>query len=238
LIIVLGRPGAGKSVLLLNFGYNAFRNRYNIIYVTIEMPFEQQKGRLYSLITGTDYRSIKTAENLSDETIDMIEKRLKEEKEKHSNYFWFIDAPQNCDVSFLESRILSFESVSRQKADLVIVDPIYLMKPSMKTEDHVGVVSWDLKLLARKMNFPILCASQFNREAHKRHQHGKQADTADAAFSDKLGNNCDIMMGITGDKDETRLQFAKARDSLAETVFLEKQLNCMRFIEKQVKKID
>ena len=93
-----------------------------------------------------------------------------------------------------------------KKADLLIIDPIYLMTPSdRKTDDPVGVISWDLKLLARGRDIPVIAASQFNRESHKRHLQGKDVDSVDAAFTDKLGHNTDIMIGITGDKETASL---------------------------------
>ena len=115
--------------------------------------------------------------------------------------------------------------------DLLIVDPIYLMKPiDSKTDDPVGTISWDLKILARKMDFPVLAASQFNREGGRRHQHGKQVDTMDAAFTDKLANNCDNMIGILGDDEFARLSFPKTRDSNITDLFLTKRFDRMKFI--------
>jgi len=228
-IVVLGRPGMGKSILLLNFGYNAYKLKYNVVYVTIEMPIGQQRDRFTSLITKVTYNKIKQPRLLSDEEITEIEKKLNKTKSEHKNFYWLIDAPAQCTAQFIDSRIIAFENVTGQKVDLLIVDPLYLMKPSEKTDDPVGTISWDLKLLARSRNFPILGASQFNRESHKRHTHGKEADTMDAAFSDKLGHNSDVMMGITGDKETACLSFPKSRDSQISKLFFIKKFDVMRF---------
>lgn len=228
--LVLGRPGAGKSILLLNFGYNAYKINYNVVYVTIEMPLTQQRNRFTSLVSRVSYNKIKLPHLLSDEEIDLIEKKLRKVKEEHKNYFWLIDAPQNCNSQFVESRMVAFENITGQKVDLLIVDPIYLMTPSdRKNDDPVGTISWDLKLLARGKDIPVIAASQFNRESHKRHQHGKDVDTIDAAFSDKLGHNTDNMIGITGDKETACLYFPKSRDSQITKMFFIKKFDVMRF---------
>jgi replicative DNA helicase len=228
--LVLGRPEQGKSVLLLNFGYNAYILNYNVIYVTIEMPYEQQKNRFYSLATRTSYNKIKMPHLMSDEEIVFVENKYRKLKEEHKNYFFFIDAPAQCTTQFVGSRISAFESTNGQKADLLIIDPVYLMTPSdTKAEDKVGVVSWDIKLLARSKNIPVLGASQFNRESHKRHTTGKEVDSIDAAFTDKLGYNVDMMIGIVGDKETAQLNFPKSRDSRISKLNFIKNFDIMKF---------
>jgi replicative DNA helicase len=230
--IILGRPGVGKSILLLNFGFNAYSlERKNIMYITIEMPFEQQKARFQSLLTQVNYSQVKMPEYMPEALVEKFKEKLRKAKEKYkNNSFFLVDAPSNCNVPFLESSIISYENITSRKIDLLIVDPLYLMKPSEKTDDPAGTVSWELKLLARKMNIPVLAASQFNRESHKRHIHGKGSDTMDAAFSDKISNNADIMIGITGDKERANLEFPKSRDSLITRAYFKKDFSTMRFI--------
>lgn len=229
--LVLGRPGMGKSILLLNFGYNAYKLNYNVIYVTIEMPLAQQRNRFSSLVTQITYSKIKLPHLMSDEEVEFLERKLKQLKEKRKNYYWLIDAPQHCSSQFIESRIIAWENITGKKVDLLFIDPIYLMTPSdRKSDDPVGTISWDLKILARGRNIPIVGASQFNRESHKRHLHGKEVDTMDAAFTDKLGHNTDNMIGITGDKETACLYFPKTRDSQLTKLFFIKQFDVMRFV--------
>jgi replicative DNA helicase len=229
-ILVLGRPEQGKSILLLNFAYNAYLLNYNIVYVTIEMPLSQQRNRFLSLSTKTAYQKIKLPHLMSDEEIVVIENKMKKMKSEHKNYLWFIDAPQNCNTQFIDSRITALENVTGKKIDLLILDPIYLMAPSnTKVEDTVGTISWDVKLLARARNIPAIAASQFNRESHKRHLGGKEVDSMDAAFTDKLGYNTDMMIGVTGDKESACLYFPKARDSQLTKMYFIKNFDIMKF---------
>lgn len=240
LILVLGRPGMGKSTLLLNFGYNAYnayketgkREMFNVLYVTIEMPLEQQRMRFHSKLTRLDYEKIKMSEYLDDEEITYFENKIRKEKKKHDNYFWFIDAPQNCNSVFIESRITAFQNTTGKKIDVVMVDPIYQMQPMEKTDDPVGAISWDLKLLARKLNVPVLAASQLNRASQKKGKEkssSKRLDTVDASFSDKLGNNADVIMGIVTEEARSKLEFPKSRDSKINEVYMIRDFNIMEF---------
>ena len=231
LTIVLGRPSQGKSILLLNFGYHAYNSNYNVIYVTLEMPLSQQKARFHSRLTNIDYHKLKIPRLLAEEELEYLKDKLEEEKQNHSNFYWFIDAPPNCSVAFVESRVLAFENLTGKKCNLLIVDPLYLMKPltDPKDGDLVGQVAIDLKYISRKFNIPVIVASQINRSGGTKHQKGKAADTADAAFTDKIGQNADNMIFITGDRQRGQLEFPKTRDSSISKIFIIKKFDVMRF---------
>lgn len=229
LITVIGRTGQGKSIVLLNFGYSAWLSGANVMYISIEMPYEQQKLRLYSRMTGSDYFKIKSAEFLSNEEMIFIEDSIKKTASEHENVFRIVDAPSNCNAKFIENRIINFEKRTKKHIDLLIIDPIYLMRAMIPEEDNVGAVSWDVKTLARKLNIPIIVANQINREGHKRHLAGKDMDAMDSASSDRLGQNTDIMLGIISDEQQwLKMSIIKYRDGKGPTVFLKRRFDIMK----------
>jgi replicative DNA helicase len=230
-IIVLGRPGQGKSILLLGFGAHAYDCGYNVIYITLEMPLAQQKLRYYSRVTNIAYKKLKMPQYMAADEVVELERRMLEEKTKHKNYLWFVDAPPNSHIAFVESRVVAFENLTGKKCDLLIIDPLYFLRPTIepKDGDHVGQVSVDIKYLARKFKFPAIAASQTNRAGGSRHKKGKDADTADAAFSDKIGQNADNMIFITGEKHRAKLEFAKTRDSQIGSLYFTKEFDVMKF---------
>lgn len=228
LITVMGRTGQGKSIVLLNFGYSAWEAGFNVLYVTIEMPIMQQKRRLYSKMTGVPYFKMKNADLLTDEELLYIEQKVKEERSKRENVFMILDAPSMCKANFIESRINSFEKSSGKKIHLILVDPIYLMKPNVDDDDPVGAISWDLKLMGRKLNVPVINANQINREGHKRHLQGKDMDAMDSASSDRLGQNSDVMLGIISDEQQwLKMTIVKYRDGRGPTLFLKRKFDVM-----------
>ena len=231
LITVMGRTGQGKSIVLLNFGYSAWLSGYNVLYVTIEMPILQQKRRLYSRMTGINYFKLKNADLLTDEELMFISDKIKQIKSERENVFLILDAPSMCNANFIEQRVHNFEKSTGKKIDLIIVDPIYLMKPNVKAvdDDIVGAVSWDLKLMGRKLDVPVINANQINREGHKRHLQGKDMDAMDSASSDRLGQNSDIMLGIFSDEQQwLKLSIVKYRDGRGPTLFLKRRFDVMK----------
>lgn len=228
LIIVVGRPGQGKSIMLLNFALNAYEVDCNILYVTIEMPTAQQKLRAYSNITEIPYYNIKNTHKMTEDEYIHFRKTLKKYKSR-KNLFFFLDAPQACTTQFIESRIRNFEVKTGKTFDLILIDPIYLMKANNSKEtDQVGAISWDLKIMARTLNCPVIVASQVNRDGGKRHQLGKAMDTMDAAFSDKLGQNADMMLGVSSDaEDSLKISIMKYRDGEGPIMYLRKEFSKM-----------
>lgn len=230
LITVIGRTGQGKSIVLLNFAYSAWLSGKNVMYVTIEMPMQQQKRRLYSRMTGVDYFKLKNAQHLSNEELIFVEQKIKEIKSDRDNVFMFLDAPAKCHAAFIENRIANFEKSTGKKMHFVIVDPIYLMMSNNGDDDDmVGAVSWDLKLLARKLDVPVINANQINREGHKRHLAGREMDAMDSASSDRLGQNSDVMLGIISDEQQwLKMSIVKYRDGKGPTLYLKRRFDVMK----------
>lgn len=229
LITVMGRTGQGKSIVMLNFAYSAWLSGRNIMYVTIEMPILQQKRRLYSRMTTVEYFKMKNAHLLSNEELIYVEEKIKRMKIEHDNVFMILDAPSMCTANFIENRILNFEKSSGKRIELVIIDPIYLMRPNQKDDDPVGAISWDLKLLARKLDVPVINANQINREGHKRHLAGREMDAMDSSSSDRLGQNSDVMLGIFSDEQQwLKMSIVKYRDGKGPTLYLKRKFDVMK----------
>jgi len=228
LITVIGRTGQGKSIVMLNFGYSAWLAGANVLYVTIEMPILQQKRRLYSRMTGINYFEIKNADRLTEDRLLHMEKEVNRIKAEHDNVFLILDAPSMCTANFIELRIRNFEKTTGKKIQFVVIDPIYLMRPNVKDDDLVGAVSWDLKLMARKLDIAVMNANQINREGHKRHLQGRDIDAMDSSSSDRLGQNSDIMLGIFSDEQQwLKLSIVKYRDGKGPTLYLRRKFDTM-----------
>lgn len=229
LITVMGRTGQGKSIVMLNFAYSAWLAGHNVMYVTIEMPILQQKRRLYSRMTAVEYFKMKNAHLLSNEELIFIEEKIKKMKVDHDNVFLILDAPSMCTANFIENRILNFEKNTGKPVELIVVDPIYLMRPNQKDDDPVGAVSWDLKLMARKLDVPVIAANQINREGHKRHLSGREMDAMDSSSSDRLGQNSDVMLGIFSDEQAwLKMSLVKYRDGKGPTLYLKRKFDVMK----------
>lgn len=76
LTVLIAMTGHGKSIFLLNFGYNAYVDGRNVIFVTIEIPEVQFRRRLNSLSSGVDYSKMRRKELSLDEWKQLIKSRM------------------------------------------------------------------------------------------------------------------------------------------------------------------
>ena len=235
LILISGRPGQGKSVLLSNFGYKAFLDSKNVLVFSLEMPFRQQQYRIFSQSFNIPYAKIKNPQYLTDDEVSVISQSLDKQGNK-KNYFIVVDAPERCTTQFIDNKINELENKLGISIDLVIVDPIYLMRSTESNDrrdkdDPVGMISGELKLLAMKRSLPVLAATQINRSGGQRHQAGKDPDAMDLSFSDRLGHNSDMIFIITSDhNDLAQLHIVKFRDGAGPKLILQKNFSLMQFV--------
>ena len=234
LILIAGRPGQGKSVLMSNFAYKAFDDTKNVMIVSLEMPFRQQQYRVYSQAFNIPYAKIKTPSFLSDEDLDYLTNSI-DEKSKRKNRFFVVDAPTRCTTLFIDNKITELETKYDLHIDLVVIDPIYLMRSVESSDkrdrdDPVGMISGEIKILAMKRGIPFICATQINREGGTRHKTGKTPDASDLSFSDRLGHNADMIFIITSDpSDLSQLHIVKFRDGAGPKIILKKKFSLMKF---------
>jgi replicative DNA helicase len=234
-IVVSGRPGHGKSILLMNFAMEAYNDGKNVLFFTLEMPYRQQQLRAMSRMSGIPYMMMKIPERMSPGEWEFLKSETRRQK-KRNNHFLVVDAPENCTVAFVDQKITSMENLYGIDIDMVVIDPIYLMRSGSyqdkrERDDPVGMISGEAKILAMKRGIPILSATQFNREGGKRHQTGREPNTMDLSFSDRLGHNADIILGITSDFNElAQLHILKFRDGMGPRIYLVKKFETMQFV--------
>lgn len=235
LTILCGRPGQGKSALLMNFAHYAHADKRNVLYFNLELTYHQFLDRFVSFSTKTCFDKVRLPFKATEEDYSHMKEKMQRDKNSHYNNvkpnFLQLINKSNCNVPYIESKILEFENKTNKKIELVIVDPLYFLKPISNPQNEIpaGIVSMELKNLALKFNVPVITASQLNRESHKRHKKGQGADVMDAAFSDKLGQNSDNMIFIVGDDRFGKLAFPKTRDGSIKELRIVKDLGYMQF---------
>jgi len=237
LVLVSGRPGSGKSVFLISSALAAYEAGYNVLYFSLEMPYRQQQSRALANAYDTNYTNIKAPSKMTEPEWVEFKNRLVE-GQTANKYFYVCEAPKNCTTSYIDSTINQLEGRFGVRFHLVVVDPLYLMKPmgveKKDKDDAVGAVSMDLKLFAMRKHVPVLAATQFNREGGKRHQAGQEPNAMDLSFSDKLAYNSDMILGLHSDEDRlTEMHFLKFRDGRGPTLYLEKHFHKMKYMYSQ-----
>ncbi|MEQ1678619.1 MAG: DnaB-like helicase C-terminal domain-containing protein, partial [Chitinophagaceae bacterium] len=223
LVITLGATKVGKSIFLLNIQYNTLINGYNSLFITIEMSLEQCRRRLASLVTDLHYLKIKNG-NLTDEELQKMKDKL-EAFEKQDAQSLIVDVPESCTPKIVEAKIRSM--MKTQKIDLVILDYLLLMSPSMPSskmnrEERVTQIALELKQIARSLNIPIITASQVTADAGKKRE--KTSDEAydwvDAGQAKSIVSHADWVLSLKREPDTNilNLGITAGRDGALENV--------------------
>ncbi len=173
-ILVAGESGFGKSLLLNNMAIQTwmqdntidqttqFTPGKNIIYFSLEMPYEDCFNRLISRLSGVPSRNIENA-SLSKEDFIKVKKALDFIKRYPYN-FKIVDIA-DATANDLENIYANCE----EKFDVIFIDYLGIMNTNEKTEEadwlKQGTISYEVRAIARKYKLPIFSAVQLNRKA-------------------------------------------------------------------------
>ncbi len=164
-IVVAGRPGMGKSALMLNFAITASLLKKRVYMLSLEMSAEQIVQR---------YAAYKSKVNLS----ALRQKDLTEEQWARfvaatggsGDVGLYLDDAAAMTPEGLEANIA--EIANGPGLDLIIVDYLQLMSDGGRYAGNkvqeITYISRKLKELAKTWNVPVIAASQLNRGVEQR----------------------------------------------------------------------
>lgn len=191
LIIVAGRPGAGKTGFLLSAAKNAAqRFKKHVAIFSLEMSNEQLVQRLIAQETGIDTQHLRTGKLQEDEW-----RRFIIAVESLSNTTIFLD--DTPAITPIQLRTKCRRLMMEFHLDLVIVDYLQLMASDSRNENRVQEVAYisrTLKGLARELNVPVLTAAQLSRAVE--HREGKKPQLSDLRESGSIEQDADIVVFI------------------------------------------
>lgn len=215
LLMIGGETGAGKSQLLNNMGLqiwlqgndlsarDAFFPGYNVLYFSLEMPYEMCFRRSIAKLGVLPFTSVRDS-TLNKDQFKVL-KNVCEFIEAYPYQFEIIDIPRGATVEALEERIL--DSMSRYKVDVICVDYIGLLDDKSSQEDwlKLNTISGKLHELSRVYNLPILTAAQLNRLAQGANPIGLHR----FGRSSLISTHCSTILQIESRKDESSYQNMK-----------------------------
>ncbi|MEP0806582.1 MAG: replicative DNA helicase [Chloroflexota bacterium] len=210
LYIPAGRPGQGKTSLMLTIANNAaLRQQKRVAIFSLEMGNEEVAGRLLAMQTGLD------ANMLLEDTLpaDAWQPFTEALGNPANGLIVLNDTPALTPVS-LRSKAHRIKSVYGM--DLLILDYIQLMRSGIRTqnrEQEVAYISRELKLLARELDVPVLAAAQLNRAVEQRAD--REPQLSDLRESGSLENDADVVAFV----------FLPAPDALTTSVKVAKHRN-------------
>lgn len=176
-VLIAGESGFGKSLFLNNIAIQTwmqdnkidqqenFKEGKNIIYFSLEMPYEDCFNRLISRLSGVPSRNIENAK-INKEDFIKIKKAL--DFIKNYPYTFKIVDIADASANDLEAILAN----SEEKFDVVFVDYLGIMNTNEKTDEadwlKQGLIAYEVRAIARKYKLPIFSAVQLNRKSQSK----------------------------------------------------------------------
>ena len=179
--IVGGRPGHGKTTILINMVSNFISKGLKVMLFNRELPIKEVLKKLIVLESGKlSYRQIRNS-GIGANDLDEMDRVSKLLREKYSkDKFQMYDKISDFDGAAVEVR--------KFKPDVVIDDYVQLIKPSkrrsyearrLEIEEIVNSYKW----LAKHNNCVVILASQLNRGIEYRGAVNPEPQLSDLAES-------------------------------------------------------
>lgn len=189
LIIVAGRPGAGKSVAVMDIArHTAVTTQIPTGVFSLEMTKAELVRRLYAAHASVDLTRIVNG-NLT----DADRERLRAVFPAIRRAPLFIDDNAPMTLAMIRSGARRLQQ--RRGLGLLIVDYVQLVRATVARESRVQEVtevSTGLKLLAKELAIPIVAACQLNRNSESRSD--RRPGLADLRESGSLEQDSDVVV--------------------------------------------
>jgi replicative DNA helicase len=190
LIVWVGRPGTGKTWLMLWQLRAAVESGASVLFVSMEMPLDQIAARYFGMISGIDVRLIRRGQ-LSTRTEARLRGRV-QEYERIANRFHLYAGNMGQTTAELNAVVVELNP------DIVYVDGLYLLRSpkahrNADRNSHVAYAVDDLKRMSLVRNIPVVGSTQFNRQAGSG---GRRGNLETIGFTDALGQNTSLVYSV------------------------------------------
>ena len=199
LTLFVGQPNIGKSLTLCSEAAFAYKNGFNVLYITLELAEDYVWQRLAANICEVDFYDVLRLNG------DQVRAKIDASVEKYRQTG---ARPGQLQVRYMkttttpveiEAVIDSFE-IAHGKLDLLVVDYIGIMKPATRgrvSESSMyndGVMKAEqLRDIAIERNFACVSAVQFNRSGY----HNVEAGIESVEGSSGYAETADLMISLT-----------------------------------------
>lgn len=211
MIVVLGRPGEGKSYLVARFVWGAIKNKYRVLFISPEMNKREHTCRIHTLASADP--DVKEALGLRHSFRNRA--LMNGQGYNLKSYARFMEyLNDNCgEISmptginrrakmtpaYVEAKVADIQP------DLLVVDPIYKLKaPRQRNSSYeeLSDVSDMIQDLAEAYNIPVVVTNQAHRQNNKR----DDAPHKDSSFaSDVPIQEADHVIGVKNMSEEHRM---------------------------------
>lgn len=224
--IIAARPSMGKTSYAIQEGaYAATKHGKKVAIFSLEMSKEQLIEKLFSNIGRVDGQKMRIG-HLDDEEWVNITKAA---KELYRSGLYIDDDPR---VTVVDIKARCNRMKVETGLDMVIIDYLQLIKPHKRMDSvnrEVGLITWELKAMAKELKVPVILLSQLSRDCEKRGGKDKKPMLSDLRDSGSIEQDADLVMFLYRDeyynpnadkKGITELIIAKQREGPTGTIEL------------------
>lgn len=187
-VAFVGRPGVGKSYLLLNSANVAWDAGETPLFATYEMAPKQCVRRILALRTHINASDIRMG-RVGHWGTRILSRGLHLMTERETGRpFYILQGSLHSTAEDLALRVKEY------RPSVLYVDGAYLLKTRLKAKSKWEMVSdaaeW-LKDIAMDNNIPVIATYQFNRKG--------SGDLGNIGYSDTIGQLASIVIGIANE---------------------------------------
>ena len=196
--VIMGQAGLGKTVALVNLGYNCLKQDLRVVVFTMELSNDMYGRRFDSLISNVDLDDLGPL-------VNTVKERVAEFFKQHPKAELIIKEfpPKGATINTFNAFIntLCKEKGRDWKPDVIIVDYLNLVGAAGAVDDNMyqeGLkVSEQLRALSYRWKAPVLTAVQINTEGMK-NEDGPEMENV--SQSRGIAHTADFMFGIHRDE--------------------------------------
>ena len=195
LILLAARPSVGKSTLVQNIAENVVDRGAPVLFFTLEMSRRELQTKGISRAGKIDNERLSQGLITEDEASKLAD-AIKKVKTREGLLLIHAGGAASMPIVTAEATRVA----RRKDLALIIVDYIQLMTGVGQTKtDEIGSLSRGLKLLAQRLEVPILACSQMNRAII--HRADKRPELSDLRDSGSLEQDADVVAFLHKDSD-------------------------------------
>lgn len=191
LYILAARPGVGKTSYILDIASKIAETGKPVLFVSLEMEKRELLKRLISSMSECDSRQLATI--YSKKISENIAAKIDDATKKISGLpLTILDEPT---ADFANIRAAYAQTIEQYNIKpIIVIDYLQLIRLKGRNSryDEVTDISRQLKLLAKKLDTPVVCLSQLNREVETRAD-GK-AKLSDLRDSGAIEQDADVVI--------------------------------------------
>jgi replicative DNA helicase len=200
LYTIAARPGCGKTVLATNIAYNAARDGFVPLYITIELNSHEILERMMCHVAKIDTRAMGNR-FFNSEELD----RMMHASQVLNDMDLYINSTTHGDWE-RTLNIMRFHAKYR-KVNLIVIDYIqqfHIRSKKLTAREELTVMTGELKTFAMEHKCAVVMVAQLNRDIEKRAD--KRPMMSDLKESGSIEQDSDVVMMLSMEKEKNDMR--------------------------------